>query len=58
VAAEPSPLPELKPVAVEVDVAGVPASEQAALVPLVRASRQMDANRPLKTLPRRRSSMR
>src|ERR1700691_1069806 len=42
-AAEPSPLPELKPVAVEVDITGLPASEQAALVPLMRAARQMDA---------------
>ena len=41
-AAEPSPLPELKPVAVEVDITGLPASEQAALVPLLRAARQMD----------------
>jgi hypothetical protein len=40
-AAEPSPLPELKPVAVEVDITDVPASEQAALVPLMRAARQM-----------------
>ena len=42
-AAEPSPLPALKPVAVEVDVSRLPASEQAALVPLLRAARQMDA---------------
>src|ERR1700688_1364290 len=42
-AAEPSPLPELKPVAVEVDITSLPASEQAALVPLLRAARQMDA---------------
>src|SRR5580692_4173299 len=41
-AAEPSPLPALKLVAVEVDIAGLPASEQAALVPLLRAARQMD----------------
>jgi hypothetical protein len=41
-AAEPSPLPALKSVAVEVDIAGLPASEQAALVPLLRAARQMD----------------
>jgi hypothetical protein len=40
--AEPSSLPELKSVAVEVDIAGLPASEQAALVPLLRAARQMD----------------
>jgi hypothetical protein len=42
-AAEPSPLPALNPVAVEVDITGLPASEQAALVPLLRAARQMDA---------------
>ena len=42
-AAEPSPLPALKPVAVEVDITRLPASEQAALVPLLRAARQMDA---------------
>src|SRR3984957_3372095 len=42
-AAETSPLPELKPVAVEVDITSLPASEQAALVPLLRAARQMDA---------------
>src|ERR1700726_3425662 len=41
--AESSPLPALKPVAVEVDITGLPASEQAALVPLLRAARQMDA---------------
>ena len=42
-AANPSPLPQLKPVAVEVDITGLPASEQAALVPLLRAARQIDA---------------
>ncbi len=42
-AAEPSPLPELKPVPVDVDITGLPASEQAALVPILRAARQMDA---------------
>jgi hypothetical protein len=42
-AAEPSPLPALKSVAVHVDITGLPASEQAALVPLLRAARQMDA---------------
>src|SRR6202035_5959404 len=42
-AAEPSPLPALKSVAVAVDITGLPASEQAALVPLLRAARQMDA---------------
>jgi hypothetical protein len=41
-AAEPSPLPALKSVAVEVDITGLPASEQAALVPILRAARQMD----------------
>jgi hypothetical protein len=41
-AAEPSLLPALKPVAVEVDITSLPASEQAALVPLLRAARQMD----------------
>src|SRR3984885_10608185 len=42
-AAEPSPLPTLNSVAVEVDITSLPASEQAALVPLLRAARQMDA---------------
>src|SRR5258708_2700523 len=42
-AAEPSSLPTLNPVAVEVNIAGLPASEQAALVPLLRAARQMDS---------------
>ncbi len=42
-AAEPEPLPALKPVAVEVDITSLPASEQAALVPLLRAARQMNA---------------
>jgi hypothetical protein len=42
-AAEPLPLPELKPVTVEADIAGLPSSEQAALVPLLRAARQIDA---------------
>jgi hypothetical protein len=41
-AAEPSLLPALKSVAVDVDITGLPASEQAALVPLLRAARQMD----------------
>jgi hypothetical protein len=41
-AAEPSPLPALKPVAVEVNITGLPASEQAALVPVLRAARQLD----------------
>ena len=42
-AAEPSPLPTLNPVAVEVNITGLPASEQAALVPLLRAARQIDS---------------
>src|SRR6202451_4173905 len=42
-AAQPSPLPALKSVAVEVDTTRLPASEQAALVPLLRAAREMDA---------------
>jgi hypothetical protein len=42
-AAEPSPLPELKPVPVEVDITGLLTSEKAALVPILRAARQMDA---------------
>ena len=41
-AAESSPLPALEPAAVEVDITSLPASEQAALVPLLRAARQMD----------------
>jgi len=41
-AAEPSPLPTTQPVSVEVDISGLPASEQAALVPIIRAARQMD----------------
>jgi hypothetical protein len=42
-AAQATPLPELKPVEVEVDITGIPASEQAALVPILRAARIMDA---------------
>jgi hypothetical protein len=38
-AAEPTPLPALKSAAVEVDTTRLPASEQAALVPLLRAAR-------------------
>jgi hypothetical protein len=41
--AESSPLPALKPATVEVDTTGLPNSEQAALVPLIRAARQLDA---------------
>ena len=36
-------LPTTQPITVEVDVTGLPASEQAALVPIIRAARQMDA---------------
>jgi hypothetical protein len=42
-AAESPSLPALKPAAIEVDITALPASEQAALVPLIRAARQMDA---------------
>jgi hypothetical protein len=42
-AAEPSPLPALKSIAVDVDITGLPASEQAALVPLLRAARDIDS---------------
>jgi hypothetical protein len=38
-----SPLPALKPAAIDVDLSGLPTSEKAALVPLIRAARQMDA---------------
>jgi hypothetical protein len=41
-AAESPPLPALEPVAVEADITALPASERAALVPLIRAARQMD----------------
>jgi hypothetical protein len=41
--AEPSTVPALKPVTIEVDTTGLPNSERAALVPLIRAARQMDA---------------
>jgi hypothetical protein len=41
--AEHATLPALKPVTVEVDTTGLPKSEQAALVPLIRAARQIDA---------------
>jgi hypothetical protein len=40
-AAGPSPLPALKPVAVDVDTSGLPSSEQAALLPLIRAARHL-----------------
>jgi hypothetical protein len=42
-AAGPSPFPALKSVVVEVDTTGLAASEQAALIPILRAARQMDA---------------
>ncbi len=42
-ATEPPPLPTTQSVEVEVDVSGLPASEQAALAPIIRAARQMDA---------------
>lgn len=41
-AAVPLPLPELKPVAIEADITALPASEQAALVQILRAARRMD----------------
>jgi hypothetical protein len=40
----PSPLPALKSVAVEVDNTSLPAGEQAALIPILRAARQMAAS--------------
>ena len=43
VAAETATVPTLEPVMVDVDTSGLPASEQAALVPLLRAARDMDA---------------
>jgi hypothetical protein len=36
-------VPALEPATIEVDITGLPASEQAALVPILRAARQMDA---------------
>jgi len=42
-ATEPPALPATRAATVEVDVTGLPASEQAALVPIIRAARQMDA---------------
>lgn len=38
-----SPLPTFEPVAVEVDISRLPASERAALIPILRAARKMDA---------------
>jgi len=43
VESEALPLPVLKPVTVEVDIMSLPASEQAALAPILRAARDMDA---------------
>ena len=43
VESEALPLPVLKPVTVEVDITNLPASEQAALAPILRAARDMDA---------------
>src|SRR5215469_941371 len=40
---EPAPLPTTQPVAVDVDISGLPPSEQAALVPIIRAARRLDA---------------
>lgn len=42
-AADPAPLPITQPVNVDVDISVLPASEQAALIPIIRAARQMDA---------------
>jgi hypothetical protein len=42
-ATEPPPLPATQSVEVQVDISGLRASEQAALVPIIRAARQMDA---------------
>lgn len=39
---DPLPLPVLETVPIEVDIASLPASEQAALVPILRAARQLD----------------
>ena len=41
--AEPAQVPALEQTTIEVDITALPASEQAALVPLLRAARQMDA---------------
>ena len=40
--AETTTLPVVKPATIEVDVSNLPASEQAALVPLLKASRKLD----------------
>ncbi|MBV8742932.1 MAG: hypothetical protein JOZ12_14180, partial [Sinobacteraceae bacterium] len=42
-ATAPLQLPATQSVDVEVDISGLPANEQAALVPIIRAARQMDA---------------
>lgn len=42
--ADPLPLPVLETVPIEVDIASTPASEKAALVPILRAARQFDAS--------------
>jgi hypothetical protein len=41
--AGPAQLPALEPTTIEVDITALPVSEQAALVPLIRAARQMDS---------------
>jgi hypothetical protein len=41
-AAQTANVPTLEPVMVDVDISGLPSSEQAALVPLLRAARDMD----------------
>jgi hypothetical protein len=41
--AGPAQLPALEPTTIEVDITALPASEQAALVPLLRAARHIDA---------------
>jgi len=43
VGAEPARLPALEPTTIEVNITALPASEQAALVPILRAAREMDA---------------
>lgn len=42
-AAESAPVPVLEPATIDVDVTRLPRSEQAALVPILRAAREMDA---------------
>jgi len=55
---EPAPLPTTQPVAVDVDISGLPASEQAALVPIIRAARQLDALYVRQVWPGTRALMR